>query len=368
MIGVLVWGAPDLPDNDGDHQGVDRLVRKTRVTASVMAVCGALMIAVLLAPVANAADPLLRFVDPPGDATGQPQDAEAGATIRTSDLNVGGGSIQIEVVDSVTKVRLTNFSKPISFKLATAIPEPGISAAVGDLDVESQIPVNGVATFGANTLVINTENEPQFTDYALVPISLRGPSAAGEQSAGFDIWEDGNSCTGAVNAPPCEAKLIPGSGSDTYTLSNVAGSLGASELFDELDSLRCPGQKEIFDDRIFSYATTETNDETPNTPVKLVSNITKADWRASANNGQAHADWCIGLLSKAPWENNGADYQEIDTNGALPGGVLFVALAPKCPTANPAGSAPCIVSQNSDGKGGSVAIGWLPGGDPPRRT
>jgi hypothetical protein len=56
-----------------------------------------------------------------------------------------------------------------------------------------------------------------------------------------------------------------------------------------------------------------------------------------------------------------------DTDGI--GGVdLYVGLAPKCPTANPSGSAPCIVSQNSDGKGGSITLGWLPAGDPPRRT
>ena len=57
-----------------------------------------------------------------------------------------------------------------------------------------------------------------------------------------------------------------------------------------------------------------------------------------------------------------------DTNGPAPGGMLFVGIAPPCPNANPQNSAPCIVSQNGDGNGGSFTLGWLPGGDPPRRT
>ena len=322
------------------------------------------MIAVLLAPVAHAADPLLRIVDPDGNGplTGQPQDTEVGATIRTSDLNVGGGFIQVEVVDSVTFARITNFNKPISFRLATSIPEPGISAADGDLDVVAQTPVNGLVTFGAGTLVINTENEPQFTDYALVPISLRGPSAPGVQSAGFNVWEDGESCTGGADT--CVAKLR-GNDRDTYTL-NAVGSLGASELFDELPGLTCPGQALIFDDRIFSYATTE-NDGDPNTPVQLVTRITKQEWKASANNGQAHADWCIGLVNEDDWAASGATPTQLDTNldGTLD---LWVAVAPKCPSANPSASAPCYVSQTGDGAGGSITMGWVPGGDPPRRT
>ena len=127
-----------------------------------------------------------------------------------------------------------------------------------------------------------------------------------------------------------------------------------------LPGLTCPGQDLIFDNRVFSYATTET-DAVEDTPVFLSNHITRADWRASANNGQAHG-------TAAPWENNGASYREVDVNGAAAGGVLFVALAPKCPSANPRASAQCIVSQTGDGKGVSISIGWLPGVDPPRRT
>ena len=105
----------------------------------------------------------------------------------------------------------------------------------------------------------------------------------------------------------------------------------------------------------------------PNTPVFLENHITKGDWRASANNGQAHADWCIGLVHESDWDNSGAVPTQMDTDqdGELD---LWVALAPRCPVANPSGAAPCIVSQTGDGKGGSITRGWLLAGDPPRRT
>ncbi len=124
----------------------------------------------------------------------------------------------------------------------------------------------------------------------------------------------------------------------------------------------CAGQKAIFANTVFSYATTGSN-----TPVFLENHITKADWRASANNGQAHADWCIGLLTTR-LERQSADRRCRRTPMAIGGLDLYVGLAPKCPAANPSASAPCIVSQNSDGNGGSITLGWLTGGDPPRRT
>lgn len=333
------------------------MVSKRQAVVSIIAACTALMIAFLLAPAASAADYELRIVDPDGNGplTGQPQDAEVNATIRTADLNTGSGFVRVEVVDAVTKARITNFNKPIGFEL-----EEGTGFASGDLNVDDQVPVEGVATFGLGTLSIGTENEPQFTDYALVPVTTRGPSVPGITSAGFDIWEDGESCTGGSDT--CVAKLR-GNDGDTYTLT-AAGSLGASELFNELPGLQCPGQKAVFDNRIYSYATTGS---APLAPVRLVTHISKAEWRASANNGQAHADWCIGLVTEAAWDASGADPVQLDTD--LDGVKdLWVAIAPKCPTANPSASAPCIVSQNADGKGGSTAIGWVPGGDPPRRT
>jgi hypothetical protein len=363
MMLSLVWGAPDLPEYTATTRGWT-LMRKSRAVVSAIASATVLLLAIGLAPAASAADLQLRIVDPDGDGplTGQPQDAKVGETIRTADLNVGGGFVQVEVIDTATGARVTNFNKPIGFELAT-----GTGFASGDLDVDDQVPVQGVATFGPGTLSIGTENEPQFTNYALTPVTTRGPAVPGITSAGFDVWEDGNACDGGQpNGLPDACGATLRNNNEQYTV-NAAGSLGASELFDVLPGLTCPGQKLIFDDRVFSYATTES-DGSANTPVRLVSHITKADWKASANNGQAHADWCIGLPTNAPWVANGTQSQSVDVNGGAPGGILFVALAPKCPSANPSGSAPCIVSQTGDGKGGSIAIGWLPGGDPPRRT
>ena len=277
------------------------------------------------------------------------------ATIKTADLNTAGGAIQIGVFDVATNALVTNFAKPIGFQLNT-----GDGFASGDLDVTPQVPVNGVATFVDGTLSIGTENEPQFTDYSLIPVTTRGQRITGPASDGFDVWEDGESCTGGSDT--CVAKLR-GNDGDTYTLT-AAGSLGASELFNELPGLLCPGQKAVFDNRIYSYATTGS---APLAPVRLITHISKAEWKASANNGQAHADWCIGLVTEAAWDASGANPVQLDTD--LDGDLdLWVALAPKCPTANPSASAPCIESQNADGKGGSTAIGWVPGGDPPRRT
>ena len=318
--------------------------RNIRFTTALVTFGLFIALAGLIAPSALGATAELRFLT-------QPQDAEVNQTIRTADLNVGSGFVQVEVVDSVTKVRITNFSKPIGFVL-----NPADGFATGNvLHVTPQVPVNGVAEFGAGTLSIDRENEPQFTDYSLVPVTTKGPFVTGLPSEGFDVWEDGESCTGGTDT--CQANLR--GGNDKYTLS-AAGTLGASELTSVLPGLVCPGQKTIFANTVFSYATTGSN-----TPVFLENHITKADWKASANNGQAHADWCIGLLD--PWTAVGGPAVQKNTDGI--GGVdLYVGLAPKCPSANPSGSAPCIVSQNGDGLGGSISRGWLPAGDPPRRT
>ena len=326
---------------------------KVRFTTALVSFGLFVALAGLIAPSAFGATAELRFVDPDGPVTGQPQDAEVNQTIRTADLNTGSGFVQIEVVDAVTKTRITNFTKPIGFVL-----NPADGFATGNvLDVTPRVPVNGVATFGEGTLSIDTENEPQFTDYSLIPVTTRGPLVTGPPSVGFDVWEDGESCTGGTDF--CEANLR--GGNDTYTL-NAAGTLGASELPSALPGLVCAGQSEIFANTIFSYATTGSD-----TPVFLENHITRADWRASANNGQAHADWCIGLVNQSDWGNSGAVPTQMDTDqdGELD---LWVALAPKCPPANPSGAAPCIVSQTGDGKGGSITRGWLLAGDPPRRT
>jgi hypothetical protein len=318
--------------------------------ASMLAALTVLAITALTAPIAlGATNYELRFV-------GQPLDAKVNELITSSRLNEATtSSVQVEVVEAGTDNRVTTANGPVGFTLRT---DPGFAS--GALNVVPQPLVNGVATFGltANgdpTLSIGTENEPQFTDYALVPRTTKGPRITGSPSSGFDIWEDGQSCTGDEI---CVANLR--GLNDHYTF-DADGTLGASELTSgELPGLVCEGQKTIFANSVFSYATTGSN-----TSVSLENHITKADWRASANNGQAHADWCIGLLH--PWTAVGGPAVLKHTDG-IGGNDLYVGLAPKCPQANPQNYAPCIVSQNSDGKGGSITLGWLPAGDPPRRT
>ena len=113
---------------------------------------------------------------------------------------------------------------------------------------------SGVAEFGTGTLKIVTENEPQFTNYRLIPITTKNPLTTGAPSAPFDVWEDGESCAGGADT--CQASLR--GGNDTYTLS-AAGTLGASELTSVLPGLICPGQRTIFSNSVFSYATTGSN-------------------------------------------------------------------------------------------------------------
>ncbi len=292
----------------------------------------------------------------------EPRDAEVNELIRAADLNDTAAFVQVEVVDASTGVRVTSVKGPIGFTLKS-----GAGFATGTLNVVPQPAVSGVATFGLDslgepTLSIADENEPQFTDYALVPVTTKGPLITADPldpPVRFDIWEDGEACTGGTDT--CDASLRDGN--EQYTLG-AAGTLGASELTGVLPGLQCPKQKAVFPSTVFSYATTGS---APLAPVFLSNHITREDWRASVNQGQAHADWCIGLLSPAAWQNNGASFTQLDTdgNGTLD---LYVAVAPNCPVANPSAFAPCIVSQNPDGDGGSITTGWLPGGDPPRRT
>ena len=317
-----------------------RTIRATLVLVSV-AVLG-----VWIAPAVHGApSPQLRFLN-------QPADAEAGATITSSDFVSGNSFIQVELVDGSGN-RVTSSKAPVTFDLET-----GTGFATGTLVVDPQPLVDGVATFGPGHLQILTPNEPHFTSYALVPRTTKGPLITGAASDAFDVYESGDSC-----ATTCTADIR--SGLDVYTM-NTHGTLGASQLAaSTLPGLNCPGQAVVFAKNVFVNATTDLDNTVP-APVFVSNHITKADWKASHNNGQAHADWCVALTADQ-LVNNGGTYVQQDTNGD---GTLdlFVGLAPKCPSHDPQLSAPCIVSQTGDGLGGSTTLGWLPGGDPPRRT
>jgi hypothetical protein len=351
MMRVLVWGAPDLPYISATTRGwISMKFRNTRVTTALAAFGLFIALAGLVAPTAlGAAGNTFRFVTQPADAT-------RNATITSSDFVSGNNFVQVELIDSAG-VRVTNSKLVVTFTLETG---PGL--ATGSLSVTPQPLINGVATFGTGTLSIGSLNEPQFTSFALVPKNTKGSPTSGPASNRFDIWEDGDTCSGGTDT--CEASLR--GGEDQYTLS-AGGTLGASELSSSLlPGLTCPGQAVVFANSVFSHATTEPG--TSLAPVFLSNHITAADWKASANNGQAHADWCVGLKTADPWLANGGTFTEQDVNGDAPGGVLFVGLAPRCPSKNAQNFAPCVVSRTGDGADGSIAVGWLPGGDPPRRT
>ncbi|MGH7541515.1 MAG: hypothetical protein ACRELC_10990 [Gemmatimonadota bacterium] len=322
--------------------------RSRSATAFVVALT-ALVIAGLFVPMASGAPPM-EFV-----FVTQPQDATAGDTITASDLNQQATFVQVKLVDGNGDL-VTNSNSRVSFELET-----GAGLASGQLSVTPQSLVDGIATFGEGTLSIETPNEPFFTSYRLRPVSTRGAPITGDPSDAFDIFEDGESCgTGET----CDAAIR--NENDAYSLF-TPGTLGASELSgDVLPGFGCAGQTEIFADSVFVHATTDaTTPDTPG-PVFLSSHITRREMKAAANNGQAHIDWCVGLKNQSDWSNGATPVQQdTDLDGQLD---LWVAFAPACPQANPADSAPCIVSQTGDGNGGNVTTGWLPGGDPPRRT
>jgi len=333
-------------------------MKKTRSVAATVAALMAIAVAFVAAPSAlGAAKFQLLFVN-------QPRDTEINATIRSADLNQQSAFVQVKLVDGMGNL-VTNKVVTVGFSLATG---PGL--ATGQLNVTPQATVGGIATFGEGTLSIGTLNEVEFTHYRLIPITTKGSLITGPASDGFNIWEDGQSCgTGET----CTAVLrgdAPGGGEDTYTL-NTPGTLGASEVpAAALPGMNCAGQKLIFAGSVFENATTEppTLPPSPITPVFLTGHITRADFRAAgADFGQAHVDWCVALPAGSPGLNNGGTYVQQDTNGD---GTLdlYVGFAIACPNMNPGGSAPCIDSQLSDGAGGNITTGWLPGGDPPRRT
>jgi hypothetical protein len=346
-------------------------VRSKKARLGVMLVTAITALAVFgpFAPsAAGATRYSFRFVTQPADAVIAP------ATITSSEFVGGSNFVRVELVELVGEnlVRVTNVKQTVTFTLATENFGPDEAAATGTLNVISQPLVNGVATFGTGTLSIGTLNEPQFTSYALVPRNTKGSLITGAASDGFDIFESGCNTTST-----CSAVIrgdTPQDGEDTYGLRSAgtlgASELGASKLTGFVNACEALGQTEIFPSSVFVHETTDTTTPSSPGPVSLTSHITKTDMKASSNNGQAHVTWCVATAVEQPWLKNGGTHtpEAVDVNGAAPGGLLFVGTAPPCPQANPFDFAPCIVSQTGDGGGGNITTGYLPGGDPPRRT
>lgn len=279
------------------------------------------------------------------EITTQPTDAVKGTLITGTAFNSSTNPVTVELRNGSNEL-VTYFPVDVSFDLATG------SATDPTFDPATKTTESGIATFDSG-LSIGTANEPQFSDYKLHSISVGTyGDLPGEDSSAFDVWE--TVCSGAS----CSASLR--SGKDVYkTTANAV--LSASTLPSSAIAISCPGQKIIFDN-VFVHESSSPD------PIFVTSTITAADFRAAGTNfGQAHVEWCVGIKPGDPALNNGGTYSGVNLDSDVDF-ELFVGFAPSCPAQNPQLSAPCIVSQSSDGKKGSVTTGYLQGGDPPRKT
>ena len=136
----------------------------------------------------------------------------------------------------MTKARITNFSKPIGFVLNVGARlrdrerprcDPA-GARERRRDVRCGHPVH---RHGERAAVHRLLACPRHDEGPVRHRSCR--------RTGFDVWEDGESCTGGADI--CEANLR--GGNDHYTL-NAAGTLGASQLTSgELPGLVCADRR-----------------------------------------------------------------------------------------------------------------------------
>jgi hypothetical protein len=310
----------------------------------------------------------------------QPADARKGELITHATFDPTGGDgpgfVQVQVTDAeCIEGTCPIEGAEVSFELAT-----GDGLASGTLNVDSRFTdENGIATFdpqegSGNPLNIEDANNPFTTHYELVPVAVPPPppptsseppigaafaldGTTGGPSDPFDVWGDG--CKGNG----CTVNLTPGTSSDEYTLHDEDAdvALGASQLLNAGNgtNISCPTQQLVFASAVFFHQTTG------NGPVFLVTHISAADRKRVPNNGNKVMGWCVGLEEPGPW-----NFKQQDTNnsGGIDSGDLYVGMAPKCPKRNAMNFDPCIVSQGGDGVGGTFIRGWLPGGDPPRRT
>jgi hypothetical protein len=307
----------------------------------------------------------------------QPSDAGIGDLITAVpfDTDPGDGGLVKALVEKAviegegtTWVPVAEDEAEVKFRLATVddVLEGDDPPAAGTLTVGSEpTGVGGIATFDSSLSITPAVAYSILSqDYYLVPqvryateITLleEGWPFEGPKSSGFDIWEDG--CSGE----DCDVNLTPGAlGSvETYTTREDVG-MGASSIGAGV-AIDCPTQVVVFSNEVSFYVTTG------NDPVFVVTHISRLDMKTVPQNGQKHIGWCVGLESPGPW-----NFAQQDTNGSggLDEGDLFVGLAPKCPNkkTNPALIAPCILSRMGDDLGGSLITGYLPGGDPTKRT
>jgi hypothetical protein len=331
--------------------------RKLRISSFFVLFGAAVAFAGLVAPGASAApgDYHVAFVQ-------QPADAGIGDLITSATFDPTGGEegfVQVEVTqEQFEGPDLPVEGASVSFVLAT-----GTGLATGDLAFDARTTeANGVATFAPiegseNPLSIDDANNPITSAYRLIPVVTVGeiaPFQGTTPSDGFDIWEDG--CSG----DDCQVNLTPGAlgSAETFTTTESV-AMGASTIGAGV-TITCPTQVVVFSDEVSFYVT--TGDE----PVFAVTHISRQDMKRIPQNGQKHIGWCVGLKDPGPW-----NFAQQDTNGSggPDSGDFFVGLAPKCPNKRTAPNfAPCILSRMSDDLGGSFISGYLPGGDPTKRT
>ncbi len=251
----------------------------------------------------------------------QPQDAKAGATITSSRLLDGTSFVKVQLVDATTLAPVTNSKALVTFKLAT-----GSGDAAGNLQV-----ITAARERQRSGGVRHGHSEDPHRERAAVHELPADPHHDEEPA---DNWSSIGSVRrlGRRRIMHGRSRHLPGEppGRERHLHPERCRNARCERAHVGPPGLVCPGQKTIFantrvllrDDRIeHSRCSSRTTSR-------------KADWKASANNGQAHADWCIGLLD--PWTAVGGPAVQKDTDG-IGGADLYVGLAPKCPSANPSG-------------------------------
>jgi hypothetical protein len=339
---------------------------KLRIMSALVLVVGAFAMIGSIAPSATAQGTIIVTI------INQPKDAKAGELITAAPFDPTGGVpgyVEVQVTETVPEcpeppcADVPVVGADVTFELPAGAPSQDLVAG------HRPTGPDGIATFEPledNPLHIDTPNEPFTSDYELIPV-VNETAYIDSTSNGFDIWEDG--CHGAH----CQTTLTPPDKTtvDTYETTEDVG-MGTSVVVTGGTILDCPGQKVIFDtldpetETLFFHATSGFDPTEGPAPVFLFSHITRHDMKEATNNGQKHVGWCVGVKTAGPW-----NFVQQDTNGndvTGDAGDLFVGMAPKCPRKNAMNFAPCIVSQMGDNLGGSFIRGWLPGGDPPRRT
>jgi hypothetical protein len=325
--------------------------RKRRFISLLIPLAGVLIVAGVIAPFASAVEFSASF-------TVNPTDALKNKVITSTPLSENGDNVQVLVTSSDLETSTAGLTVTLEFAEGSATTE----SITGNVETTNS---DGYATFA--NLKIGDTNEETLTDYQFEAVVSGGASTSssapplgaafaseGAFSDPFDIWEAG--CKGTGNG--CTIGLR--GGLESYKSSGSVVLTASTLSSGDLPNLDCPGQRLIFGDDIFTHATSGSG------AVAVTSTITKTDFRnAGTNFGQAHVEWCVGIKPGSPGLNNGGVYEQQDTNGDGTDD-LFVGFAPRCPKKKV--MPPCIVSQVSDGKGGSITKGFLEGGDPPRRT